>query len=274
MTREFNNPPDEQPDDNFFQELEENFSQLGNMPAEETVDNPSKADAHFQAELDYVDPEENDPQLKLLARMEEDPVPAVHEGDIWDFKEEFDGRPVREIVGGEKEMIGRSFRGAHSRAFERYGEYSEPSSGGLSGVKLELTYPLPDGDEIRTELGRKENVGDPENPRLDVVLSRWSEGHSHEVSVYLLTEKGSLRRTDNPFGDKHERIEEIRSKEPGDLTFDEIIEAHKIGSESAQRIEMERQLGLNNRPIGLNEAITVSAIIRQSKPLNSAPEAE
>lgn len=223
--------------------------------------------ANLEIESRNIDPQD-------LIDDEEELEPAVNEADVWDFQKKFEGQPPRQISEEQGDAIIGSLRAACNGVFRENVQYVEPIiTASDMGARLELTYPLANGDEMRTTLLRISNSDRPQDYFLQAKIQRWSEGLGREESIYAVNEStGLLHRLDRPYETPEDhRIAELTSKE--DWTDDETAEIVSLFSDREAKEEVERQTGYNARPVDIAEVMKLRAIIRESIPLNFNPDA-
>lgn len=260
MTREFNSPPDEQPDDNFLEALSENLGKLDDTPVDEIFQSMDAADlAQMEAELDALGPE-------AFAGWEEDDdePPAVNKDDIWDFQQKFDG-PGREYNETARDITLKSFRSAKSVNFRYNSDCIR--TGPVGERSLDFSYEISDYSEFRTRITEIPN--DDQTPMISITHREF--GVNKESSTYVFEkDTGLVHRYDQPYDPEKE---ELRSRliNNQDLSYEELEEtAQSILDGFYHGLEVqddEERLGVNGRPVDWSEIVHVKRIIDQSRPI-------
>lgn len=259
MTREFNNPPDEQPDDSFLQALSENLGKLNGTPIDEIFQ------GRDTEELEKVTREAGELTNEDYSGWDENPVIAVNKADVWDFQEKFDG-PAREYNEDERDITLSFFTSAKDLGFQANSDHVRSV---LGEPTLELTYPISDNSEFLTRISENSSDLTP-----IISITHRESGVSRESSTYIVDEDTGLvhRHDETHDPDREELRARFRSLfENRETASQEEIEstAHEILESFANHGEVhddEVQLGVNGRPVGSSEVMRLLNIIRDSTP--------
>lgn len=203
----------------------------------------------LEAPLDLI------PPIESITSSE---TPVVSPDNPWGFQQEFDGGQLELSI--EEQLAVRSKFGAIFDDFylEHIGDLESP----VDGYSLLLNYNLPDNRHLETEIAQAESFY-----KIDISLAIGDDPEG-TGSLYEIDDDGTVIRTDRKCLIAKYPDQDLLETNPEEYrTQLQIHEASKRNSD--ENIALEKQMGLNGQPVGIDEIDALRGLLEKSHTMST-----